>query len=110
MRHHVAVTIPNSKFRASIVDTYFERLGFTPIESGRNSWVFHRGSKGAAFYRTDIRAYSTTLNVVASGVDANNTRISCDFEVWLFMNWTMVSDIATLDAEVRGLESVFYEQ
>jgi hypothetical protein len=81
-------------------------LGYTLIEDNELEWRFHRGNRLAALWRFDVRAYSTNLVVRAKPQPDGESPVSCDFEVWTFMNLVFGGDVATLEAEARQLESV----
>src|SRR5688572_14367167 len=103
LRHHVAFYAP----RVSDTDVvqHFERLGYRTTSRADGLWQFHRGTKSAAFWRFDIRAYDTKLVVRAKPQAEGAVHVSCDFEIWTFMSLIFAGDIATLEAEGRALES-----
>ena len=104
-KHHVAFKIQLREIPEVVVEHFLD-LGYRLVESDTNRWVFHRGSKLAALWRMDIRAYSTELRVRLKPLADGKTRVSCDFEVWTFMTIILGGDIATLEAEARELESM----
>jgi hypothetical protein len=59
LKHHVAFTVPRKDVSGRQLVDHFLRLGYKLVEENEGEWRFHRGSKLAAFWRFDIRAYST---------------------------------------------------
>ncbi len=57
-KHHTSFAIPAQAVPNGIVEEYFTRLGYKLIDDVPGEWKFHRGSKVAAFWRMNIRAYS----------------------------------------------------
>jgi len=104
-KHHTNFAIPAQAVPRGVVEEYFSRLGYELIEQTPGEWRFCRGSKLAAFWRMNIRAYSTQLVVRSKTQPEGGSWVSCDFEVWTFMTLLFSGDVATLEAEARGLES-----
>jgi hypothetical protein len=104
-KHHVAFRVQLRESPEDVIVEHFRDLGYRLVESDADRWVFHRGSKLAALWRMNIRAYSTELKVRLKPLGADEMRVSCDFEIWTFMTVILSGDIATLEAEARGLES-----
>jgi len=105
-KHHVAFTIPKKDVNKRLVVDHFSRLGYRIVEDTEGAWRFHRGSKLAALWRFNIRAYSTDLAFRAKPQPNGKCWVSCDFEVWTFMTLMFRADVATLEAEARELESI----
>lgn len=107
MKHHIAFIVRDLELPSQSIVGYFRSHGYS-VRDGyeRESWTFRRGSKWAALYRFDIRAYHTDLTVRVSPAEDGLRRVSCDFDVWTCMNIITSGDVATLEAEGRGLESV----
>jgi hypothetical protein len=106
MRSHVGFSVEKSADFEAEVLSHFSGLGYRVVSPRPNQWVFHRGSKLATLWRFDIRAYDTTLTVRSSPPQDGKQWISCDWEVYTFMNVITGGDVATLEAEGRALESV----
>ncbi len=106
LKTHLGFSIPGNENLAANAIAHFSGLGYRLADEKGSQWVFRRGNKLAAFWRFDIRAYDTTLKVLAVIEDTGSTWVSCDWEVWTFATITTGADIATLEAEGRELESV----
>ena len=106
MRSHVGFSVEKKDDFEADVLSHFAGLGYRVADRSLNQWVFHRGSKLAALWRFDIRAYDTTLTVRSSPPRDGKQWVGCDWEVYTFMNITTGGDVATLEAEGRALESV----
>jgi len=106
LKAHVSFVIPDVGDIRSCVVSHFSRLGYRLIGESPNEWVFQRGNKISALWRFDIRAYHTTLTVRSAPQRDGGIFVSCDWEVYTFMNITTGADVATLEAEGRELESV----
>ena len=106
LKHHVAFSIPVRTIDDGDVVHHFRRLGYTLVDDAPGEWRFRRGTKLAALWRFDIRAYATDLVVRSTRQPDGSSWVSCDFEVWTFMNLILAADISTLEAEVRELESI----
>ena len=110
LKHYVSFTVLGSAIDGRHVIEHFRRLGFELVEDSANEWRFHRGSKLSFLWRFDIRAYSTDLVVRCGRESETRVCVSCDFEVWTFMNFITQGDIALLEAEARELQSVLRQQ
>lgn len=107
MKHHVAFAVRDLVVPSHSLVDYFRSHGYSGgANNSRDEWSFYRGSKWATLYRFDIRAYPTQLRVKVGAVDDGLRWVSCDFDVWAWMNIVTHGDVATLDAEGRGLESL----
>lgn len=89
---------------------HFSDLGYRLTNQQPEQWIFQRGNKLAALWRFDIRAYATTLTVRSSIQQDGKRWVSCNWEVYTFMNLTTGGDVGTLEAEGRALESALREQ
>jgi hypothetical protein len=110
IKAHVGFSLPGNRDFGGSIAKHFSSLGYRLVEQAPNEWVFRRGNKLAALWRFNIRAYHTTLRVRAAPEPNGDTRVSCDWEVWTFMNLTTGADVSTLEAEGRQLESVLRER
>ena len=106
LKAHVGFAIPDTEEIVPRIVSHFLRLGYRVIDERLNEWVFQRGSKLSALWRFNIRAYYTTLIVRSTAQQEGGIWISCDWEVYTFMNITTGGDIGTLEAEGHELESV----
>ena len=109
MNHHVAFVVRDLAVPSRAVVDYFTSLGYCGGAGELpNQWRFHRGRKIAALFQLDIRAYDTDL-VVKVGPAIDGVRgVSCGFTVWTLLNVNFSGDIAALEAEGRGLESLLH--
>jgi hypothetical protein len=108
LKHHVTFVARGRMIPEACVFDHFYRLGYALVAGKPGEWRFHRGTKLAALWRFDIRAYATDLVVRLQARPDGNSWVSCDFEVWTFMTLITSSDIATLEAEARELESILH--
>jgi hypothetical protein len=106
LKHHVAFIVPVRTIAEGHVTGHFHRLGYALVEDNPGEWKFRRGTKLAALWRMDIRAYATDLVVRSKAQPDGGSWVSCDFEVWTFMTLIVSGDVATLEAEARELESI----
>jgi hypothetical protein len=106
IKAHVGFTIPATGNVTPYVSPHFLGLGYNLADEGDGLWVFRRGSKLAALWRFDIRAYSTVLTVRAAYQANGELWVSCNWEVWTFLSVATGADVATLEAEGHQLESV----
>ena len=106
IKAHVGFSLPGQPDVGRAIIEHFSGLGYQLAQEHPGEWVFRRGSKLAALWRFDIRAYATTLRVQAASESPGGTWVSCDWEVWTFMSLTTGADTATLEAQGRQLESV----
>src|SRR5262245_47396414 len=104
-RHHVAFAVPIRHDVGRLIVDHFEQLHYTRLEEGDGYWHFRRGSKSSVIWRMDIRAYYTDLIVRVNAQPDGKSWVSCDFDVFTFMTLIFPGDVATLEAEARGLES-----
>ncbi len=105
LKAHFGFAIPDTNDIGACIVAYFARLGYRHTDESRNEWIFQRGKKSAVLWRFDVRAYLTTLTVRADAQQHGQTWISCDWEVYTFMNITTGGDVGTLQAEGHSLES-----
>ena len=103
---HVGFTIPDDEDIALRTSSHFVNLGYRLTDHGSDVWVFQRGSKLATLWRSDIRAYETELTVRSVDQSDGGHWVSCDWDVYTFMNITTGGDVARLESEGRQLESV----
>jgi hypothetical protein len=109
LKHHVGFRVPGRTVAEKDVIDHFLRLGYALVDEAPGEWTFRRGTKLAALWRFDIRAYATELVVRAEGLrDGSSSWVSCDFEVWTFLTLITSGDVATLEAEARELESILW--
>lgn len=105
LKQHVGFSIPRRNGISEAVLRHFASLGYRLTAESADYYLFERGSKLSAFWRFDIRSYSTKL-VVRVGEETESTLwISCDFDVWAPATIITGGDVAVLEAEGRGLES-----
>ena len=107
MNHRVAFSVRDLAAPGQAVIDYFTSLGYSGgADELPDQWRFHRGSKSAAWFRFDIRAYETDLVVRVGPLIDGIRGVSCGFTVWTLLNVNFSGDIAALEAEGRGLESL----
>ena len=106
VKSHVGFPIAAQGDIGSKVLFHFSELGYRLAHSSPTQLVFHRGSKLAALWRFDIRAYATTLTVCVHPQQDGTQWLGCDWYVKTYGNLTTGGDIATLEAEGRSLETI----
>jgi len=105
LKAHVGFSTPGISNVGPKIVSHFSKLGYRLVEEHPSEWRFSRGSKASALWRFDIRAYATELTVRTSADKSGSIWVSCDFNVWTFMNLLTGADVAQLEAEGRHLES-----
>ncbi len=87
---------------------HFSTLGYQLIEQHPDVCVFQRGSKWAGLWEMDIRGLHTQLTVRTTPANAGMVWVSCDWSVRTWGGWITRRDLAKLEAEGRGLESLIH--
>lgn len=85
---------------------HFSTLGYQLIEQQSDACVFQRGNKWAGLWETDIRGMHTQLTVRTAPASAGLMWVSCDWSVRTWGGWVTRRDVAKLEAEGHGLESL----
>jgi hypothetical protein len=106
LKAHVGFSIPEIPGIEVKIISHFSGLGYRLVEKHPSKWIFQRGSKSSAFFRFDIRSYSTILTICTNPNQDGMIWVSCDWEVWTFMTITTGGDVTTLESEGYHLETL----
>lgn len=85
---------------------HFSTLGYQLVEQHPDVCIFQRGNKWAGLWELDIRGMHTQLTVRTTPASAGLLWVSCDWSVRTWGGWVTRRDLAKLEAEGRGLESL----
>ena len=111
--------LPETQVRFVVSDTsdvprqanfHFSTLGYQLIEQGPDLCVFERGNKWAGLWAMDIRRLHTILTVRTAPAADGGLWVSCNWSIRKLGSWIPKSDIALLEAEGLGLETVLNER
>jgi len=102
----IRFTVSNTQDVTRNAIFHFSTLGYQLIEQHADVCIFQRGSKWAGLWEMDIVGMHTQLTVRTTPASTGLVWVSCDWSVRTWGGWITRRDVAKLQAEGRGLESL----